>query len=66
MEARTMALLLAPKPIVFQRLASLRAQQERERDKGRPSTAGHDEAHAGLEVDEDDLHDEEEEAEDED
>src|SRR5688572_10996963 len=36
MEARTMALLLAPKPIVFQRLASLRAQQERDREKGRP------------------------------
>src|SRR5690606_10637732 len=34
MEARTMALLLAPKPIVFQRLTSLRAQQERERARG--------------------------------
>jgi translation initiation factor IF-3 len=33
MEARTMAVLVAPKPIVFQRLASERAQRERERLK---------------------------------
>jgi translation initiation factor IF-3 len=35
MEARTMAVLVAPKPIVFQRLASERAQKERERGKER-------------------------------
>ena len=34
MEARTMAVLVAPKPVVFQRLASERAQRERERAKG--------------------------------
>ena len=34
MEARTMAVLVAPKPIVFQRLASERALRERERTKG--------------------------------
>lgn len=33
MEARTMAALVSPKPIVFQRLASERAQRERERSK---------------------------------
>jgi translation initiation factor IF-3 len=33
MEARTMAVLVAPKPVVFQRLASERAQRERERSK---------------------------------
>ena len=31
MEARTMAVLVAPKPVVFQRLASARANRERER-----------------------------------
>jgi translation initiation factor IF-3 len=31
MEARTMAVLVAPKPVVFQRLASERAQRERDR-----------------------------------
>jgi len=36
MEARTMAVLVAPKPIVFQRLASERAQRERDRSKDRP------------------------------
>src|SRR5215471_1158767 len=36
MEARTMAVLVAPKPIVFQRLASERAQRERERSKDKP------------------------------
>src|SRR5512138_1376731 len=48
MEARTMAVLVAPKPIVFQRLASERAQRERERLKERPQGADgapHDEPH---------------------
>ncbi|HEY3498144.1 MAG TPA: translation initiation factor IF-3 [Polyangiaceae bacterium] len=35
MEARTMAVLIAPKPVVFQRLASERALREREREKQR-------------------------------
>ena len=37
MEARTMAILLSPKPQVLQRLASERAQRERSRDKDEPS-----------------------------
>jgi len=39
MEARTMAVLVAPKPIVFQRLASERALRERELAKDRPLNA---------------------------
>jgi translation initiation factor IF-3 len=36
MEARTMAVLVAPKPIVFQRLASQRANREKARGKTSP------------------------------
>jgi translation initiation factor IF-3 len=36
MEARTMAVLVAPKPIVFQRLASQRANREKARGKSGP------------------------------
>jgi len=66
MEARTMALLLAPKPIVFQRLASLRAQQEREREKGekgRPpaDSRHHHEAPVEEEEEDEDLDEDEEE-----
>ncbi len=52
MEARTMAVLVAPKPVVFQRLASERAQRERDRSKdGKgPLDDEHDE---NLEDDED-------------
>jgi translation initiation factor IF-3 len=41
MEARTMAVLVAPKPVVFQRLASERAQRERERAKDKPPGEDH-------------------------
>ena len=55
MEARTMAVLVAPKPIVFQRLASERALRERERLKdGKPI---HD-SHNSLDDDDDDDDDE--------
>ena len=68
MEARTMALLLAPKPVVFQRLASLRAQQERDREKAR--AAGHPVEEHDEELDEEeedeDLDDDEDDDEDED
>ena len=36
MEARTMAVLVAPKPIVFQRIASQRANREKARGKSAP------------------------------
>jgi translation initiation factor IF-3 len=40
MEARTMAVLVAPKPIVFQRLQSQRANREKALRKGTPSGPG--------------------------
>jgi translation initiation factor IF-3 len=52
MEARTMAVLIAPKPVVFQRLASERAQRERDREKERHAAAA-----SGITLDE---HDDEE------
>jgi translation initiation factor IF-3 len=63
MEARTMAVLVAPKPIVFQRLASERAQRERERLKeGKPA---HDDSGHNLDVS-DNLEDEDEDLDDDD
>jgi translation initiation factor IF-3 len=70
MEARTMAVLVAPKPIVFQRLASERAQRERERTKEDKTGQEHEddlehgEEHDELEdeeLDEDDDEDDEDE-----
>jgi translation initiation factor IF-3 len=56
MEARTMAVLIAPKPIVFQRLASERARKERERGKDEPT--GHESSpQNNLDVNEDELED---------
>ena len=70
MEARTMAVLVAPKPIVFQRLASERAQRERERAKGdRPlaadGTGQRDDLHEEPDED-DDLDDEDDDLDDDD
>jgi translation initiation factor IF-3 len=47
MEAKTMALIVAPKPAVMQRLNQIRAQRDRERDRSgtghaRPSSPEHD------------------------
>ncbi|HWP08559.1 MAG TPA: translation initiation factor IF-3 [Polyangiaceae bacterium] len=61
MEARTMAVLVAPKPIVFQRLASERAQRERERLKEHgdsPHTQSVDVPDEDELEDDDDLDDE--------
>jgi translation initiation factor IF-3 len=49
MEARTMALLVAPKPVVFQRLAAM------QRDK-KPDDKGHVHATQNLNFDEEALH----------
>lgn len=59
MEARTMSLLVAPKPIVFQRLASSRSQREREQAK-QAAERGSAQANAkpAPEEDDDDLDDE--------
>jgi translation initiation factor IF-3 len=66
MEARTMALLLAPKPIVFQRLTSLRAQQERERARGeKPREPEPDQHEEDLDEDDDEDDDDEDDDEDE-
>ena len=64
MEARTMAVLVAPKPVVFQRLQSERAQRERERLKEKPLNADGS-PQQDLNVD-DDLEDEEDDLDDED
>ena len=53
MEARTMAVLIAPKPVVFQRLASERALREREREKQRHLGEGESDHTDELEDDED-------------
>jgi translation initiation factor IF-3 len=59
MEARTMAVLIAPKPIVFQRLASERARKERERGTI-DRVAGSDSSPSNnLDVNEDELEDDE-------
>jgi len=58
MEARTMAVLVAPKPIVFQRLASERAQKERQRGKERPAGEEHSGTEHNLDVDLDEDDDE--------
>jgi translation initiation factor IF-3 len=55
MEARTMAVLIAPKPVVFQRLASERARKERERAKD--ERAGISSTSNNLDVNEDELED---------
>jgi translation initiation factor IF-3 len=69
MEARTMAVLIAPKPVVFQRLASERALREREREKERHGSgepgAEHDEHDDDEDLD-DDLDDEDDDEDDED
>jgi len=69
MEARTMAVLVAPKPIVFQRLASERALKERTRGKDRP--AGEDSSpentlDVDLDEDEDELHEADDDGDDDD
>jgi translation initiation factor IF-3 len=53
MEARTMAVLVAPKPVVFQRLASQRANREKARvqEGQRPAPAAHDEPDLDDELD---------------
>jgi translation initiation factor IF-3 len=67
MEARTMALLLAPKPIVFQRLTSLRAQQERERARGeKPREPEPDQHEEDLDEDDEDEDEDDDDDEDED
>ncbi|HET9957569.1 MAG TPA: translation initiation factor IF-3 [Polyangiaceae bacterium] len=71
MEARTMALVVAPKPVVFQRLQSDRAQRERERERqiaqGQVPTAEEEEDFEDEDLDdEDDDDDDEDEDEDED
>ena len=73
MEARTMAVLVAPKPVVFQRLASERAQRERERANQKhpdgspvlPGEEGHeDELEDDEDLDEDEDLDDDEDDED--
>jgi translation initiation factor IF-3 len=62
MEARTMSLLVAPKPIVFQRLASTRSQREREQAKGHGADRSSPQASLleGTDLEEEDEGDEEE------
>jgi translation initiation factor IF-3 len=68
MEARTMAVLVAPKPVVFQRLASERALRERERLKahGENPTASQsvDVPDEGELEDDDDLDDDDDDLDD--
>ena len=68
MEARTMAVLVAPKPIVFQRLASERALRERERAKEDrvPGDSTNLDAPDEDELEDDELDDEDDDDEDDD
>jgi translation initiation factor IF-3 len=71
MEARTMAVLVAPKPIVFQRLASERAARERDRTKdkhpdGSPHEEGHEDEHDEDLEDDEDLDDDDDDDDDDD
>jgi translation initiation factor IF-3 len=61
MEARTMAVLVAPKPVVFQRLASQRANREKALRKSGPprhDSASHDDLHDDHDHDHDEADDE--------
>jgi translation initiation factor IF-3 len=64
MEQRTMALVVAPKPIVFQRLAAIRAERERREAMGQPHPPEPPEE-LEEELDEDDDDDDDEGDEDE-
>jgi len=64
MEQRTMAMLVAPKPVVFQRLQQL--QREREREKAREKASGSQHAAPGSQEHEDEPDDLDEDDEDED
>jgi translation initiation factor IF-3 len=67
MEARTMAVLIAPKPVVFQRLASERAQREREREKAREKGLTVEESSPEHEApEEDDIDDDDDDDDDDD
>ena len=71
MEARTLALVVAPKPIVFQRLASKRDKPKEEglnskRPPGTSAPPGSDQEHDEEELDEDEELDDEDEDEDDD
>jgi len=66
MEARTMAVLIAPKPVVFQRLASERAQRERERERAREKGLTVEESSPEHEApEEDDIDDDDDDDDDE-
>jgi len=65
MEARTMACLVSPKPIVFQRLQSERAARERERERqGLPPEDPDEELEEDLDEDDDDDDDDDDEDDD--
>jgi translation initiation factor IF-3 len=67
MEARTMAVLIAPKPVVFQRLASERAQRERERERAREKGLTVEESSPEHEApEEDDIDDDDDDDDDDD
>ncbi len=67
MEARTMALVVAPKPIVFQRLTVLQRERERQREEreraGVPHPAEEEELDEELEDEDDDDDEDEDEGE---
>src|SRR5688500_12217321 len=63
MEARTMAVLLAPKPQVLQRLANERAAKEREKPDGQsPQTSNDDQDHEHDDAEDDDDDSDDDEA----
>jgi hypothetical protein len=64
MEQRTMAMLVSPKPVVFQRLQQLQREREKAREKGHPlpptPEEEEEELHEADDDDDDDDDDDEE------
>jgi translation initiation factor IF-3 len=64
MEQRTMAMLVSPKPVVFQRLQQLQREREKAREKGQPLPPPPEEEELDDDDDDDDDDDEDEDEED--
>lgn len=66
MEQRTMAMLVSPKPVVFQRLQQLQREREKARERGEPHVDAPAEPEEDLDDDDEDDDDEDDDDEDED
>jgi translation initiation factor IF-3 len=56
MEQRTMAMLVSPKPVVFQRLQQLQRERDKAREKAGGSSPAHDRPNLDIPDEEEELH----------